>query len=60
MANNDELEGKAKKIKGKIREGAGKLTGDESVELEGKIEQVEGEIQEKAGQVKKKVKKAME
>lgn len=59
MADKDELEGKAKKIKGKIREGAGKITGDEEEELHGKMEQVEGEIQEKAGQVKKKVKKAI-
>jgi len=59
MVDKDELEGKAKKIKGKIREGAGKITGDDEEELHGKMEQVEGGIQEKVGQVKKKVKKAI-
>jgi len=59
MPDEDELKGKAKKIRGKIREGAGKITGDEEEELHGKMEQVEGEIQEKAGQVKKKVKKTI-
>jgi len=47
MADNDELKGKAKKIKGKIREGAGKLTGDESQELEGKIEQGKAKFRKK-------------
>ena len=60
MTNNDELEGKSEKIKGKIREGAGKVTGDEGEEIEGKVEQMKGEIQEKTGQVKKKVKEAIE
>ena len=35
----DELKGKTKKVKGKIMEGTGKLTGDKRKILEGKLKQ---------------------
>ncbi len=51
--NRDKAEGTAKDIKGKIKEGVGKATGDKSTEAEGNAEQLEGKVQKKTGDVKK-------
>lgn len=52
MADQDRIEGSAKNIGGKIKEGAGKLTGDSKLQAEGKADQVEGKIQNAVGGVK--------
>jgi len=52
--NEDEVEGKSKQGKGKIREGIGEMTGDTSEELKGKGEQAKGKLQEKWGEAKRK------
>lgn len=52
MADKDRIEGAAKNIGGKIKEGIGKLTGDEKLKAEGKADQVEGKIQNAVGGVK--------
>jgi len=51
----DEAEGKWHRIKGKIKEVAGKLTDDPKLEAEGTNEKIAGNVQEKIGQVKKVV-----
>ena len=52
MADNDRVEGAAKNIGGKIKEGVGKVTGDEKLKAEGRAEQVEGKVQNTVGGVK--------
>lgn len=48
----DKSEGKWHKMKGKIKELAGKVVGDRDLEAEGKAEKIDGKVQEKAGQIK--------
>jgi len=52
MADHDRIEGSAKNIGGKVKEAAGKLTGDEKLKAEGRAEQVEGKVQNAVGGVK--------
>ncbi len=52
MADNDRIEGAAKNIGGKIKEGVGKITGDEKLKAEGRADQVEGKVQNTVGGVK--------
>ena len=52
MADNDRIEGAAKNMGGKIKEGVGNVTGDEKLKAEGKAEQVEGKIQNSIGGIK--------
>lgn len=53
--DKQEWKGKTKKVKGKIREEVGKLTGNRKQQLKGKVEQVEGEVREEFGKVRKKI-----
>jgi uracil-DNA glycosylase len=50
--DDDRVEGSAKNIKGKIKEGIGKLTGDSKTEAEGKMDKAEGKIQNTVGGIK--------
>jgi len=52
-SNQDKAEGTGKDIKGKIKEGVGKATGNESLEAEGNADQARGAVQKKTGDVKK-------
>ena len=52
MPDHDRVEGAAKNIGGKIKEAAGKVTGDEKLKAEGRAEQVEGKVQNAVGGVK--------
>ena len=52
MADKDRIEGAAKNIGGKIKEGIGNLTGDEKLKAEGKADQIEGKAQNAIGGVK--------
>ena len=58
MVDKDRVEGSAKNIGGKIKEGFGKLTGDSKTEAEGKAEQVEGKVQNTVGGIKDTVRDA--
>jgi uncharacterized protein YjbJ (UPF0337 family) len=49
----DEVEGTFHKIKGKLKEFAGKLGMNSRLESEGKDEKITGRVQSKIGQVKK-------
>lgn len=57
MADEQHAKGESKKTEGKIKEGAGKLTGDERMENEGKADQTEGSLRKAAGDVKDAFKK---
>ncbi|MBN9479415.1 MAG: CsbD family protein [Bordetella sp.] len=52
MPDHDRIEGAAKNIGGKIKEAAGKLTGDEKLKAEGRADQVAGKVQNAVGGVK--------
>ena len=56
--NKDQVEGRVKEAKGKIKEVAGKLVGNEKLEAKGKVQKVLGEAQAKFGDVKQDVKDA--
>jgi uncharacterized protein YjbJ (UPF0337 family) len=53
--SDEEAEGKGKQVKGKLREAAGALTGDEKAKAKGRMEQTEGKAKEKIGEIKRKV-----
>jgi uncharacterized protein YjbJ (UPF0337 family) len=52
MPDQDRIEGAGKNIGGKIKEAAGKVTGDEKLKAEGRADQVEGKVQNAVGGVK--------
>ena len=54
MWNKDEAEGKAKKIKGKVKDKAGEVINDPELESEGEADRVEGEVQDTFGKVRRK------
>ena len=58
LPDDDRIEGSAKNLGGKIKEGFGKLTGDSKTEAEGKADQVEGKVQNTVGGIKDTVKDA--
>lgn len=54
--DKEHLKGAAKDAEGKIKEAAGKATGDRRTEESGKADQAEGKIRKAAGDVKDAVK----
>jgi uncharacterized protein YjbJ (UPF0337 family) len=50
--DRDRVEGSAKNIKGKLKEGFGKLTGDAKTEADGKADQAKGKAQNAVGGIK--------
>ena len=46
-------EGKATNLKGKIKDAAGGLTGDTSLQAEGKLDQAKGKIQDAVGKIQR-------
>jgi uncharacterized protein YjbJ (UPF0337 family) len=50
--DKDRVEGSGKKIKGSVKEGLGKATGDEKLKTEGKADKAQGKIQNAVGGVK--------
>jgi uncharacterized protein YjbJ (UPF0337 family) len=58
--DKDRIEGAGKDLKGKIKEGVGKLTGDTKTEAEGKFDQAEGKTQNTFGKVKDKARELLD
>ena len=54
--NKDQVNGRARRAKGKLKEVAGKVIGNERLEDEGKLDQVAGKTQGKFGDTKEKAK----
>jgi uncharacterized protein YjbJ (UPF0337 family) len=52
MADEDRVEGSMRNLKGKVKEGAGKVLGDSKMETEGKGEQLGGKLQNAVGGIK--------
>jgi uncharacterized protein YjbJ (UPF0337 family) len=57
--NKDQVKGRVTEAEGKIKEVAGKLVGNETLELKGKIQKVQGEAQAAAGDLRKDVEDAV-
>jgi uncharacterized protein YjbJ (UPF0337 family) len=57
--NNDELNGKVDKLKGKIKEGVGNATNDEQLRGEGIADQAAGSVEEGFGKARRKVGEAL-
>ena len=57
--NRDELDGKVKQVKGKVKQGIGDLTDDEQLRDEGVADEAEGDVQEGFGTVRRKVGEAV-
>ena len=50
--DEDHVEGSAANLGSKVKEGAGKLTGDEKLKNEGVVDQVKGNVQNVVGGVR--------
>ena len=53
--NRDELEGKFDRAKGSMKQGLGRMTGDEEMRSEGAGDKLKGDVQEGWGGTKRKV-----
>ncbi len=58
--NKDRIEGSFDQAKGKVKEVAGKVTGDSKLETEGKADQIKGKVQNTIGGMKDSIKEATE
>jgi uncharacterized protein YjbJ (UPF0337 family) len=58
MVDKDRVDGSAKNIGGKLKEGVGNVTGDSKMQTEGKADQAEGKIQNAIGGIKDSIKDA--
>ena len=54
--DKDRAKGSATNVGGKVKEGAGKLTGDETLKSEGKLDQAKGKVQNAVGGIKDAIK----
>jgi uncharacterized protein YjbJ (UPF0337 family) len=52
-SSKDKVKGNFHEAKGKVKEMAGKITGNPKLEAEGTGEKIAGKVQEKFGEVKK-------
>ena len=57
--DKDRVEGAATNIKGKVKEGIGKITGDSKTEAEGKADQIKGKTQNAVGGLKDKAREVL-
>lgn len=57
--HKDQVEGAAKDLKGSIKEGVGKATGDEKLRAEGAGEKVAGKVQKGIGNLKEAARDAL-
>lgn len=53
--NNDEMEGKFDQAKGSVKEGFGRITGDDKMQAEGSTDKLKGDFKEGWGGTKRKV-----
>ncbi len=56
----DSAKGKAKNVKGKLKDAAGGLTGDSELQGEGKLDQLKGKAQDALGKAERKVDEALD
>jgi len=58
--NKDELEGKAEKAKGYVKEKAGEIVDNPDLEAEGAVDRAEGEAKDAFGKARRKAGEAIE
>jgi uncharacterized protein YjbJ (UPF0337 family) len=58
--NRDELEGKGDQLKGKLKQAAGDVTGNDRLHDEGVADEAAGDVQEGFGRGRRKVGEAIE
>jgi uncharacterized protein YjbJ (UPF0337 family) len=58
--NKDRIQGSAEQAKGKMKEVAGKATGDTKLESEGKAQKAAGKVQNTVGGMKDALKESVE
>jgi uncharacterized protein YjbJ (UPF0337 family) len=52
MSTEDKAKNKTEELGGKLKEGVGKATGDQSLENEGKVDQAKGNLKQAGEKVK--------
>lgn len=57
--DDDRTEGSAKEMGGKMKEGAGKIFGDQKMKDEGRADQAEGKLENKWGSLKDEAREAI-
>ena len=57
--HKDEAKGGAKKLRGNVKQAAGKATGDDKLRAEGKIDKAEGKVQQSLGKAKDKLRETL-
>jgi uncharacterized protein YjbJ (UPF0337 family) len=55
--NKDQAKGRLAEVKGKIKEAAGKIVGNQNLEQRGKLQSAEGKIEANVGDLKAKADK---
>jgi len=55
MVNKDEVRGRGEKIKGRVKEGVGRMTGNQRLRDEGSADRAAGTVQEGFGRGRRKV-----
>ena len=60
LPNRDEVEGKWDQVKGNVKEGIGRATGDADLEAEGQADHAGGKVEEGFGKARRKVGEAVE
>jgi uncharacterized protein YjbJ (UPF0337 family) len=58
--NKDELDGKARAAKGKLKQGVGELTDNERLRDEGVADEAAGDVQDTLGRGRRKIGEAIE
>jgi uncharacterized protein YjbJ (UPF0337 family) len=58
--DRDEIKGKAEKAKGFVKDKAGEVMNDPTLEAEGEVERAGGEVREGFGAAKRKVREGIE
>ena len=56
LMDKDRVKGSATNLGGKVKEGAGKLTGDQKLQGQGKLDQAKGKVQNAVGGIKDAIK----
>jgi uncharacterized protein YjbJ (UPF0337 family) len=57
MSAEDKVSNKGEQVKGKVKEGVGKATGNQDLEAEGKADQISGNLKDAGEKVKDAFKK---
>jgi uncharacterized protein YjbJ (UPF0337 family) len=60
MVDENRVEGAWDKLKGNVKEGVGKLTGDDKLKAEGQADQVKGEVKSTVGGAKDAARDALD